>query len=538
MVKLEYEGKQYRSREGETVLQTFMRHGVTVPFSCGNGACHVCMQRSESGDVPVAAQKGLRETLRERGYFLLCKCVPQNDMQIAPPRDTDLLHRAVVYKKELLAPDVCRLLLEPATQLHYHAGQFINLHNDDGVVRSYSLASVPREDYFLEIHVKRTPGGILSNWIFDELSENTELEFQAPTGNNYYADGDPGQPLLLVGTGTGLSPLLGIARDALTSGHKGPIHLYHGSRHPQGLYLQSLLKDLSEQYSNFHPVSCVSGQEIEEGYRAGRANDVALLDHPKLQGWRIYLCGQPEMVAVTTQAAEAAGADPQEIYADPFTDLATTAAEGVNEADAEDLSAAEAESAEHIQNAERRKYPEPDLELWKCLGEGRILIEVLTDFYTRVYEDPLLSPFFARVTRQRAIEKQYNFMCQVLTGQNVYFGERPRNAHHWMVISNEMFDYRENLFGECLRRFDVPEYAIRRLRATNEIYREDIVKDKPWKKILFGKEVPVEGFDEITLDDATLCDSCGQEISVGSRVQYHVRLGKVYCEMCQQDCHE
>ncbi|VAW77553.1 hypothetical protein MNBD_GAMMA13-1995, partial [hydrothermal vent metagenome] len=205
MAKLDYQGKQYHSREGETVLQVFMRHAVTVPFSCGNGICHVCLQRCESGNIPAVSQKGLRQTLKQRDYFLICKCIPEGDMKITPPRDADLFNRAVVYKKELLTADVCRLLLEPATQLYYHAGQFINIRNQRGEMRSYSLASVPHEDYFLEIHVKRVADGIMTDWIFNELSENDELEFQGPEGSCFYAQGEQDQPLLLIGTGTGLS---------------------------------------------------------------------------------------------------------------------------------------------------------------------------------------------------------------------------------------------------------------------------------------------------------------------------------------------
>ncbi len=192
-------------------------------------------------------------------------------------------------------------------------------------------------------------------------------------------------------------------------------------------------------------------------------------------------------------------------------------------------------TAEHLHCEKRRKYPEPDFELWQALGKGQLLSEVLVDFYDRVYDDPLLSPFFSDVTKQRLIEKQYNFLYQVLTGEKVYFGENPRNAHHWMVISDELLDHREKLMESSLRRSGVPEHFVQRLRAIEEIYREDIVKDKPWKKVLFGKEIPVEGFGQIMLDDATLCDSCQQEIPAGVQVQYHLRLGKVYCATCQQN---
>jgi len=212
-----------------------------------------------------------------------------------------------------------------------------------------------------------------------------------------------------------------------------------------------------------------------------------------------------------------AGVTEQEVHTDPFW--------GAGDATEKDSST----------KTERRNYPEPDLELWEGLDEGRLLSKVLVDFYGRVYEDPLLSPFFEGVTKQRLIEKQYNFLYQILTGEKVYFGERPRNAHHWMVISDELFDYRADLMKSCLRRAGVPEHLVMRFHAIEEIYRQDIVKDKPWNKILFGKEVPVEGFDAMTLDDATLCDSCQQEILAGAQVKYHVRMGKVFCESCQQD---
>ncbi|MEJ2141304.1 MAG: FAD-binding oxidoreductase [Gammaproteobacteria bacterium] len=517
MTKINYQGKSYPCREGETVLQTFMRNCVTVPFSCGNGICHVCLQRCENGEVPEEAQKGLRDTLKEQGYFLPCKCLPVSDMKIEPPRQADLYNRAVIYKKEFLAPDVCRLLIEPATQLYYHAGQFINLRNENDDIRSYSLASVPQEDYFLEIHVKRVPGGKMSNWIFDELQENDEVEIQGATGNSYYVSGKQEQPILLIGSGTGLSPLVGIARDALLSGHSGPIFLYHGSRTSQGLYLQDELRQLAEKYENFYPDFCVSGENVPEGYQAGRANDVALTNHDNLKGWRVYLCGQPEMVKNTRNAVLNAGTNENDVITDPFWEMG------------------DAVEKARSKMTERRNYPDPDPELWEGLDEGRLLSKVLVDFYTRVYEDPLLSPYFTGVTKQRLIEKQYNFLCQVLTGQDVYFGERPRNAHHWMVISDELFDYRADLMKSCLRRAGVEEHLVRRFHALEEIYRQDIVKDKAWNKILFGKEVPVEGFETMIIDDATLCDSCEQEIQGGSKVQYHIRMGKVFCASCQQE---
>ena len=174
----------------------------------------------------------------------------------------------------------------------------------------------------------------------------------------------------------------------------------------------------------------------------------------------------------------------------------------------------------------------PDPDMWKALDEGRLLNIILDDFYTRAYDDERLAPYFRGVTKQRAIEKQYLFLRQQFTGEKVYFGDRPRNAHHWMVINDELFDYREDLMLNCLRRHGMSEDCILRWRAMEERFRSDIVKDKPWKKEIDGMELPLDGYGESMLEVGSLCDSCGGEIEAGVTVRYHLRLGSVYCPSC------
>jgi len=520
MPVLTYKGVRFEARDGESVLDASLRQDMGISFSCRHGTCQVCLTRCVDGAIPEAAQKGLRPGLIAKNYFLPCRCVPTGDMEIAPPQGSDLFSPAIVYRKELLAPDICRLLLEPATSLYYHAGQFINLRRPDGLARSYSLSSVPQEDYYLELHVKRLPGGSLSNWIFDHLQPDDEIEIQGPNGRCYYAASDKTQPILLVATGTGLAPLLGIARDALLDGHTGEIHLYHGSRHPQGLYLRDSLLVLSERFDNFHYNGCLSGPEPQAGILQGRAHEIAFGLHENLRGWRVHLSGRPEMVHAAENLAMRAGARPADIFADPF-----------------DLTDRRREPRAPSVSTERRTEPPPDPELWQALQEGRLMREILTDFYTRVFEDARLAPYFRGVTRDRLIEKVYSFMFQFITGNKVYFGDRPRNAHHWMVISDELFDYREALMTECLRRHGLSETLITRWNAYEESFRPDIVKSSPWPRVVGGVELPVEGFEELILDVGSLCDGCQAEIHPGTRVRYHVRLGTTYCPSCQHGNH-
>jgi len=513
-----YNDQSYHCHEGESILQAFLRHGISIPFSCKSGICHVCLLRAKTGTVPENSQAGLKQNLINKNYFKACCCVPSEDMEIEEPRPGDMLTYGIIAKKEMLTPDICRFLIEPATDIYYHAGQFLNLRREDGEMRSYSLSSVPREDYFLELQVKKVANGLFSHWMFNILSENDEIEFQGPNGQNYYSTDDIKQPLLLIGTGTGVSPLIGIARDALLSGHEGDIYLYHGSHNQQGLYLDTTLRELDDRYSQFHYIGCISGAE-SNGFIHRRANEIALENHPDLKGWQVFLCGQPDMVTATQKMAKAAGAESKSIKIDPFwpSDLEKTAAE--QQTDVE----------------ERRQYPDPDPQMWDALEQGKLLTRILQDFYTQVYDDPHLVSFFENTTKRRSIEKQYNFLHQVFTGKKVYFGDRPRNAHHWMVISNELFDYRARIMESCLRTHGLSEELIKRWLAMEDSYRDDIVKDLPRSRFKFGKEIPLDGYEELKMDFATLCDNCQAEINVGDVVRYHVRIGKVYCEKCMQN---
>ena len=84
----------------------------------------------------------------------------------------------------------------------------------------------------------------MSGWFHDDAHIGERVSVLGPSGDCFYVPGKEEQPLLLVGTGTGLAPLYGILRDALRHGHRGPIHLFHGALHKGGLYLVEELRRL------------------------------------------------------------------------------------------------------------------------------------------------------------------------------------------------------------------------------------------------------------------------------------------------------
>jgi len=332
MVMITYNATTYAAENGESVLETLQRHGADIPYSCEKGTCLTCLVKADSGDIPADARKNLTPALAGQGFLLACMCRPKGDIVLESADDAVIYGRATVTGINMLTPDVSRVKLRPSTPLYYRAGQFINIRRHDGIVRSYSLASVPRLDQELEIHVKRMANGLMSNWLCDQVKPGDGLDLQGPNGDCFYDPGLRERNLLLIGTGTGLAPLLGVARDALDAGHLGAIHLYHGSREADGIYLADALSDLADVHANFHFAPCVSGDGDTKSFRAGRADVAALSDHPDLTGWGVYICGYPAMVHAARKAALLAGASIPNIHADPFDfkdmrDVARAAAE-------------------------------------------------------------------------------------------------------------------------------------------------------------------------------------------------------------------
>ncbi|WP_133717646.1 FAD-binding oxidoreductase [Methylocaldum gracile] len=319
MPNIRYDGQIYSLRDGQSVLECLTEHGASVPFGCRSGICQACLMRAEVGRPPEASQKGLKPTLKAKNYFLACICNPEETLSVSLPGNELSRTPATIVGMELLNAEIMQVSLKAHEQIEYRAGQFINLYQGENLARSYSVASLPTEDPHIHIHVRRVPQGKVSNWVHDALRPGDTIDIQGPGGDCYYLPGSPEQGLLLIGTGSGLAPLYGIVRDALAQGHIGPIRLFHGSRTPNGLYLTDKLRELTRAYSNFEYTACLSGSHVSKEFASGRVHQIALNEVPNLTGWRVFLCGHPEMVKAAQKKAFLAGASMKDIVCDAFT---------------------------------------------------------------------------------------------------------------------------------------------------------------------------------------------------------------------------
>ncbi len=509
--RVRFEGSLYALSPAESVLDALIRGGAKVDFSCRRGTCQTCMLQVVSGAADPASVKSMRPALVDAGMFLPCCSRPTGDLELERPDLSKLAINLQLAEKQWLSPLVCRLSFEPETQLSWRAGQFINLRRDDGVIRSYSIASIQEQDYFLTIHVKRIPGGEMSEWLCDELQLGEVIEGRGPAGKCFYEPEKPDKNLLLLATGSGLAPLYGVCRDALLHDHTGHIFLYHTSKTQDGLYLRDALTALAEANPHFHYTASLSHQlQVPNGVDRGRIIDVAFGHHAELQDWLVYLCGVPEMVHQGRHRAVLAGVDRADIRADPF------------------------DYAHRYMPDDSAKIAatEPELELWRALDEGPKLTRILRDFYDIAYADARLAPFFHSVTKQRAIEQQHAFLADLFTGKRTYFGLRPFNAHHWMVITDELFDYREALLMEVARSHGLSEAMLRRWTAMHEIFRREIVKGSARGMVVDGEEQALKPPERVVVECASMCDGCEDELPAGADARFHPRGGKLFCMRC------
>lgn len=315
-----YKDSRYEVGPDESVLDVLLRHDIDIPYACKAGVCHVCVMRCQQGDLPINSIGGLTDSEVAHGYFLSCQCVPEGNLDVNDVDEYGIFTQAKVIEKDYPSGEVCRIKLRTATDLYYRAGQFINLRIPVGEIRSYSLASLPTQDDFLELHIKRMRNGVVSNWLYEEVQVGDILEIQGPFGDCYYMPGNIGKDMLMISTGTGIAPLSGILREAIESGHRGQINLYHGERDPSGLYLNTELSELVASHSNIQYFPCAnsSGGLDMTGIHRSRASELAFANSPKLDGCSIYLCGSPSMVDESSIQAQLNGAEINKIYADSF----------------------------------------------------------------------------------------------------------------------------------------------------------------------------------------------------------------------------
>ncbi|MFE7598254.1 2Fe-2S iron-sulfur cluster-binding protein [Streptomyces sp. NPDC057494] len=231
---------------------------------------------------------------------------------------------------------------ESADRFTYRPGQFLTLKlpGADGrpAARCYSLASSPHTGEPLKITVKRVAGGYGSNWVCDRLAAGDELEVLPPAGT-FTPDSLDGD-LLLVAGGSGITPVLSIAKSALAEG-RGRVALLYANRDESSVVFRDELRALAQDHP--HRLLVVHWLESLQGLPSVDRLAAALAPYA---GREAFVCGPQPLMDAVEQALRTLGAPGDRIHRERFFSLgadvfdapavpADTAAEGGASAEVE-----------------------------------------------------------------------------------------------------------------------------------------------------------------------------------------------------------
>lgn len=220
-----------------------------------------------------------------------------------------------------VAHDVMRVLLRrpPAVDFSFKAGQYIDVILAGSRRRSFSIASPPHASRLLELHVRRVAGGEFSEWLFGRDASNALITIEGPMGQFFYRDAPAGaRPLLLVGGGTGVAPLLSILRHVIENEIPRELTLYWGVRGARDLYADAAVRRLMNAAPRMRYVPVLSQPEPQWRGRTGFVHAAVLQDLVDLGGYDIYAAGPPAMIEALRGGFPARGAAAERLYCDSF----------------------------------------------------------------------------------------------------------------------------------------------------------------------------------------------------------------------------
>ncbi|MFF1414872.1 2Fe-2S iron-sulfur cluster-binding protein [Streptomyces sp. NPDC058289] len=213
-------------------------------------------------------------------------------------------------------PEAVSLVLD--AELPYRPGQFLTVRlppssGAGGEARCYSLAGSPHAGDPLRITVKRVPGGVGSGWLCQDVRIGDELEILLPAGT--FTPPDLDRDLLLVAGGSGITPVLSVAKSALVAGG-GHVALVYANRDPGSVIFRDELWGLAEE----HPGRLTVVHWLETLQGLPTAPQLGPLVAPYATR-ETYLCGPAPLMDAAETAVRASGGQGRSIHRERYFSL-------------------------------------------------------------------------------------------------------------------------------------------------------------------------------------------------------------------------
>jgi ferredoxin-NADP reductase len=204
----------------------------------------------------------------------------------------------------------------------HRAGQHVDvrLTAEDGyqAQRSYSIASAPNGTR-VELTIERLDDGEVSPYLVDELRAGDRIELRGPIGGYFVWEPSQGGPLLLIGGGSGVVPLMAMIRLRTISGRAVDTRLLLSSRTWDDVIYRDELERLDGDGLRIVHTLTRSQPPGWSGYaRRVDAEMLAAIGPDPNASPRIYVCGPTSFVEAVAEGLVGLGYKPQAIKTERF----------------------------------------------------------------------------------------------------------------------------------------------------------------------------------------------------------------------------
>lgn len=334
LIRLSNSQLTFTAAADQSLLDAAQSAALRLPHSCKGGNCGACKARLVRGEIhyPNGAPLGLSAGELAEGLILLCQARALTDLTIETfeVRDADStqlkrlpcrIERAVPLSHDVMG---LFLRLPVAEAFVFEPGQYIDILLPGGRRRSFSIASPPHDARPLELHVRHVAGGEFTERLFHDDMQSALLNIEGPLGKFVYrpSAGAPGAgappPMLLIGGGTGIAPLLSILRHVIEKHIDRDMLLYWGVRSEQDLYAHATLEALTRRATSLRYVPVLSEASPQWPGLTGWVHEAAFKDIQDLAAFEVYAAGPPAMIASVRREFDVRGVAPNRLYFDSF----------------------------------------------------------------------------------------------------------------------------------------------------------------------------------------------------------------------------
>lgn len=214
-------------------------------------------------------------------------------------------------------------MAEQPVMFFFKPGQFVTLELEiegEQIMRSYTISSSPSVPYSFSITIKRVPGGLVSNWLHDNLQEGIELAVHGPVGLFNCID-HPSTKVLLLSGGVGITPVMSMARWFFDTNAEVDMHFVHSARTPADIIYHRELEHMCSRISNFSLSLICERQETGQAWHGYRgyldSNKLAMICSDFMQR-EIYCCGPEVYMKAVKNLLENNGFDMAHYHEESF----------------------------------------------------------------------------------------------------------------------------------------------------------------------------------------------------------------------------